>query len=322
MLRRVDFIGSGYECVRFVMVDTDTMAEAIEAAEKWYKETGQDFHYCELEIPKEYAYNESMTKDAQPVGKLSEKAQELLKFLREDYKESGYMYSGSWPYESLKQRGFEKEVIHELRDAGKIQRRDCDDYAFELSVEERGNLIAEHSLASVWYEKYGDFLLLATQQEVRNASGIVVGKEPGMVTVDVVKNDGDMEKPEKKDVYCPLAVGQVVELEYDLPRKLQRAGYHQWEASDGKAVGQFMVTYVCHNMLFSPGKNMIEVQSLCEAFNKVHPRERAMMVFEDELLGRMKELDGSLEDKIQDAGGRSVQLAEKDSARNFEIDKE
>lgn len=37
MLRRVEFIGSGYECVRFVMVDTPTMAEAYEAAENWYR---------------------------------------------------------------------------------------------------------------------------------------------------------------------------------------------------------------------------------------------------------------------------------------------
>lgn len=60
MLRKVEFIGSGYEVVGAVMVDTPTMAEAYEAAEKWYKETGQNFHYCEMEIPKEYAYNEHL----------------------------------------------------------------------------------------------------------------------------------------------------------------------------------------------------------------------------------------------------------------------
>ena len=58
MLRKVEFIGSGYEVVGSVMVDTPTMAEAYEVAEKWYRETGQDFHYCEMEIPKEYAFNE------------------------------------------------------------------------------------------------------------------------------------------------------------------------------------------------------------------------------------------------------------------------
>lgn len=57
MLRKVEFIGSGYEVVKFVMVDTETMAGAIAAAQQWYQETGQDFHYCEMEIPKEYAFN-------------------------------------------------------------------------------------------------------------------------------------------------------------------------------------------------------------------------------------------------------------------------
>ena len=58
MRRRVDFIGSGYECVEFIFVDTPTMTEAHEAAENWYKETNQTFHYCHTEIPREYAYNE------------------------------------------------------------------------------------------------------------------------------------------------------------------------------------------------------------------------------------------------------------------------
>lgn len=60
MLRRVEFIGRGYEVVKFIMVDTPTMGEALDAAKKWYKDSGQDFHYCEMEIPKEYAYNEPL----------------------------------------------------------------------------------------------------------------------------------------------------------------------------------------------------------------------------------------------------------------------
>ena len=60
MVRRVDFVGSGYECVRFVFVDTETVPDALVAAERWYKETGQDFHYIGMEIPKEYAFNPTM----------------------------------------------------------------------------------------------------------------------------------------------------------------------------------------------------------------------------------------------------------------------
>lgn len=254
--------------------------------------------------------------------KLSDKAQELLTFLKEVYKDSGYMYSGSWPYESLKEQGYGKEAIHELQEVGKIQRRDCDDYAFELSIEERGKLVADHALASVWYEKVGDAMLLEIQQEVRHASSVVPGRDAGMVTVDVVKNDGDMEKPEKKEVSCPFTVGQVVELEYDLPKKMRWTGNLASHASAGKAVGTFMVTYVAHNMLFSPGKNMLEVQSLCEEFNKVYPQERTMMVFEDVMLQRMKEIDGSLEQKLESACERSEKLTESYKASDFEIDKE
>ena len=42
---------------------------------------------------------------------LSEKSQELLKFLRDEYIDSGFMYSGSWPYIGLKEHGFSSEDI-------------------------------------------------------------------------------------------------------------------------------------------------------------------------------------------------------------------
>lgn len=324
MERRVEFIGSGYEVVRFIMVDTPTMAEAYEAAERWYKETGQDFHYCEMEIPKEYAFNESQKKEAVSAApRLSEKARELFDFLWEDYKESGYLYSGSWPYESLRQRGFEKEVIQELRDAGRIQRRNCDDYAFELSTEVRGELVMRYNLCSVWYEKVGDALLPEIQQEAKSASGIITNQDTGKVTVRTVKNVGDMEKPDKVEVACSFAVGQVVNLKYDLPKtpwfdSASQQGY----LPGGKAVGQFMVTDVVHNLLVQPSTNLIEVQSLCEEFNELYPQKRSMLVFEDVMLERMKELDGTLEQKILEAGERSGQRSENDKARDFEVDKE
>lgn len=316
MLRRVEFIGSGYESVRFFMVDTPTIAEAYEAAEKWYKETGQNFHYIGMEIPKEYAYNESIDTSAGGVAKLSDKAQKLLGFLREEYKDNGYLYSGSWPYNSLTERGFGKDVIHELQQEGKIQRRDCEDYAFELSTTERGNLITNHNLCSFWYEKHGDALLPEIQQEMRNVADVVessLKNEMGLVSVRTMKVVGDSKKPDRIEVPCAFSVGQVVNLEYDLPKRQQHTGYSGITfVPRGKAVGQFMVTDVIHNLLVQPSINLLEVQSLCEEFNKLYPQERTMMVFEDVLLKRMKEVEGTLEQKLENAIERSVNAQDKD----------
>lgn len=327
MLRKVEFIGSGYEVVRFVMVDTPTMAEAYEAAEKWYKETGQDFHYCEMEIPKEYAYNETVNDSVNGASKLSDKAQELLKFFREDYKENGYMYSGSWPYESLIENGFGQETIHELLEKGKIQRRNCEDYAFELSSTERGNLITDHSLCSVWYEKNGNVLLPEIQKEIQDVADVVEAPsrdENGFVTVRTMKRAGDSTKPNKVEVPCAFSIGQVVNLEYDLPKKVGYAGYNCSLRSfipGGKAVGQFMVTDVIHNLMVFPTMNLLEVQSLCEEFNKLYPHERTMMVHEDVMLKRMKDLGGSLEQKLQNAADRSKEQSESDKVRDSEIER-
>lgn len=247
---------------------------------------------------------------------LSEKAQELLKFLREDYKDNGYMYSGSWPYESLKERGFDKEAIHELQKAGKIQRRDCDDYAFELSPTERGNLITDHSLCSVWHEKHGNAFLPEIQNEVRDAADVVESpfeSKKGLVSVRTMKVVGDSKKPDRMDVPCAFSVGQVVNLEYDLPHKKGYSGYSLLSfIPGGKAVGPFMVTDVIHNMMVYPSMNLLEIQSLCEEFNKLYPQERTMMVFEDVMLKRMKNLDGSLEQKIESATERSAQNDQRD----------
>ena len=49
MRTRVHFIGSGYESVKFVIVEAETEREAIEKAQTWYKETNQSFSYCEIE---------------------------------------------------------------------------------------------------------------------------------------------------------------------------------------------------------------------------------------------------------------------------------
>jgi hypothetical protein len=50
-MKRVHFIGHGYESVRFILVEEElTNVEAFAKAEEWYKTTGQTFDYVELEI--------------------------------------------------------------------------------------------------------------------------------------------------------------------------------------------------------------------------------------------------------------------------------
>lgn len=236
------------------------------------------------------------------MANLSQKAQDLFTFMQKDYVEQGYMYSGSWPYMSLIERGFDKETIHELQESGKIQKRNCDDYAFELSAAERGELISRHDLCSVWYEKAGNALLESIQAEIQDAAEIPYNKDTGLFTVRTMKVQGDTDKPERMEVTCPFSIGQVIDLEYDLPRKRAYSGYSSASfSSRGKAVGQFMVTDVIHNLMVSPRMNLLEVQSLCEEFNKLYPRERTMMVFEDVVLKRLKNNTKSLSDQIKSA---------------------
>ena len=220
---------------------------------------------------------------------LSEKSQELLKFLRDEYIDSGYMYSGSWPYTSLKERGFSSEDISALQSAGLIQRRDCDEYAFELSATERGNLIATHSLCSVWYEKTGNGLLESIQQEARSASDVRPDPVSGLQTVRTMKHERDTGLPDEMAVSCLFSVGQIIDLEYDLPKKFRWLGYSRGESIMGPRIGQFMVTNVIHNMLAYPRMNMLELQSLSAEFNQVHPDSRTMLLFEDVVLKRMKD---------------------------------
>ena len=49
-MKRVHFIGSGYESVKFIYVEAETNREAFEKAKEWYKTTGQTFDYLEMEI--------------------------------------------------------------------------------------------------------------------------------------------------------------------------------------------------------------------------------------------------------------------------------
>lgn len=49
-MKRVHFIGSGYESVKFIIVEAETNGEAFRKAEDWYNSTGQTFSYNEMEV--------------------------------------------------------------------------------------------------------------------------------------------------------------------------------------------------------------------------------------------------------------------------------
>ena len=51
-MKKVYFIGSGYECIKFIFVEADTDGDALEKALEWYEATGQNFHYMELDVAK------------------------------------------------------------------------------------------------------------------------------------------------------------------------------------------------------------------------------------------------------------------------------
>lgn len=108
---------------------------------------------------------------------LTQKGQELLKFLQVDYINHGYMYSGSWPYNSLLDRGFGKEHMKELEAAGLIQRRNCNEFAYELTAAERSKLIGEYDLPSRWKSSAGRGLFHSINEEVRSVKAATPKKE-------------------------------------------------------------------------------------------------------------------------------------------------
>ena len=240
---------------------------------------------------------------------MSSKAQELLSFMNAEYKEGGYLYSGSWPYNSLKEKGYTRENIAELESAGLLQRRNCEEYAFELSPAERKKLIAANDLCSVWYEKKGPGLLTEIQEEAKSAANSPHSKS-GSIQVPAMKLAGNDSQPDKVYVLSPFSSGQVIDVEYDLPKKMCHMGYASANyIPGGKAVGQFMVTDIVCNLLVDPQMNMLELQSMSAEFNMIHPDARTMLLFEDIVLKRLKQ--PSLDAQIDAASKRSdVQLSE------------
>lgn len=57
-MKRVHFIGSGYESIKWVYVDAETAGEAVEKAVQEYEDNGWDFPYNEIEVDK-YDYKKS-----------------------------------------------------------------------------------------------------------------------------------------------------------------------------------------------------------------------------------------------------------------------
>lgn len=241
----------------------------------------------------------------QPTKKeeLSEEAKNLLAFVVDEYINNGYLYSGSVPYDVLIAKDFSILAIDNLLKNGVIQKRNCDGLAYELTSSKRKQLIAKHDLCSVWYEKTGDALLEGIKTEAQDAAAIP-GDKSG-ITVTTIKHENDFNKPDKMTVFSPFSVGQVIQLEYDLPRgkKWRPVGYADATLyPGGVAIGTFIVTDIVHNLLVSPRENMIELQSLDHTFNQVHPDARTMLVFEDVVMKRLKE--SSLDKQISVATNR------------------
>ncbi len=247
------------------------------------------------------------SKHHQPTKKekeLPEEAKKLFSYFIDEYIEKGYLYSGSVPYDALIANGVSISAIDKLLKNGVIQKRNCDGLAYELTPSKRKPLVAKHDLCSIWYEKTGDALLPEIQTEARDAAAIP-GDKSG-ITVSTIKNENDINKPDKMTVYSPFSVGQVIQLEYDLPRDKQWKPVGYADAilrPGGVAVGNFIVTDIYCNLLVNPQINMIELQSLDHTFNLAHPDARTMQVFEDVVLKRLKE--PSLNDKIKEAAGRT-----------------
>lgn len=49
-MKKVHFIGSGYESVKWVIVEAETNGEAIDKAVEEYKRNGWTFDYNEIEV--------------------------------------------------------------------------------------------------------------------------------------------------------------------------------------------------------------------------------------------------------------------------------
>lgn len=243
---------------------------------------------------------------------------QIYELFKNEYITKGYMYSGMIPMNAPPLQAFPISMLYSMVEDGILQKRNCDGFAFELSPAERIRLLTECSLCSAWFEETGTAFLHEIQQEARSAAALPV-TENG-ITVATMRHEGDTDVPDKMTVQTPFSVGQVINMEYDLPKNPSWAAYnHYQDGHAGVRVGQFIVTDILHNMLVYPRMNMIAVQSLDADFNKLYPNDRSMLLFEDVVLKRMKDKLPSLDAQIQgaqerSASGKAAEVLEYDSA--------
>lgn len=85
---------------------------------------------------------------------MTNKAKELYEIFKKDYVENGYLYSGSIPANSNIICNFDKAIFKELLNENKIQIRECEAFAYELTIPERKKLIIENNLAEIWEQEH------------------------------------------------------------------------------------------------------------------------------------------------------------------------
>lgn len=86
---------------------------------------------------------------------LSNEAKKLYEIFKKRYIDKGYMYSGMIPLNVPSILKFPMSTIHELVDAGILQKRNCEGDAYEFTVSERKNLIDQFNLSVVWEKGAG-----------------------------------------------------------------------------------------------------------------------------------------------------------------------
>lgn len=106
------------------------------------------------------------------------------------------------------------------------------------------------------------------------------------------------EAPETTEISTPFMVGQVIDLEYDLPDKQVRTAYSGYTIlPGGKAIGSFEVTDIVLNTLINPNHTMVEVKSLDEKFDALYPDSKTMLIYEDVIIKRWKNNDAERADE-------------------------
>ena len=122
------------------------------------------------------------------------------------------------------------------------------------------------------------------------------------IIVPTMKHIGDDRVPDVLEVETPFSIGQELDFEYDIHNKMQRAqGYFR----GSKDIGHFKISGIFANMLISPPKTMVEVESLDERFNRIYPTQKTMVIEQESLLKRIRMLKPALDDTIQSASIRT-----------------